>query len=240
LALRLRQKKIAARMIRATETTGTTTATAILPLSERPPELDASLALDRDGESVAVDVAPEEPVEEAADSVWVWVITITVDWPLLFVDVEVVTLSEVVECEEVDVGSGLEEDDDEVVEDEEVVVECVVVVGAVVEDSFEVVVDGWAVVEGDSLEESLEVVVAVSLEVVVGSELGDGEADAASAPVVVSAAVAWLALPCGLLLGAGAGALLLMTDDIFTRSCRGAFLEIEVDQDESICRVDGL
>jgi len=218
LALRLRQKKIAARMIRATETTGTTTATAILPLSERPPELDASLALDRDGESVAVDVAPEEPVEEAADSVWVWVITITVDWPLLFVDVEVVTLSEVVECEEVVVGSALEEDEDEVVEDEEVVVDCVVVVGAVVEDSFEVVVvDGWAVVEGDSLEELLEVVVAVSLVVVVGSELGDGEADAVSASVVESAAVAWLALPCGLLLGAGAGALLLMTDDIFNR-----------------------
>lgn len=180
-------------MIRATETTGTTTATAILPLSERPPELEASLALDRDGESVAVDVALEEPVLEAADSVWVWVTTTTVDWPLLFVDVEVVNLSEVVEEEEVVVGSGLEEDDEEeeVVEDEEVVVGCVVVDGAV-EDSLEVVVvEGWAVVEGASLEESWEVVVAASLDdVVVGFELADAEADAVSASVVESAAVA--------------------------------------------------
>lgn len=192
MALRLRQKKIAARISRATETTGTTTATAILPLSERPPELEASLALDRDGESVAVDVALEEPVLEAADSVWVWVTTTTVDWPLLFVDVEVVNLSEVVEEEEVVVGSGLEEDDEEeVVEDEEVVVGCVVVDGAV-EDSLEVVVvEGWAVVEGVSLEESWDVVVAASLDdVVVGSELADAEADAVSALVVESAAVA--------------------------------------------------
>lgn len=195
MALRLRQKKIAARISRATETTGTTTATAILPLSERPPELEASLALDRDGESVAVDVALEEPVLEAADSVWVWVTTTTVDWPLLFVDVEVVNLSEVVEEEEVVVGSGLEEDDEEeeeeVVEDEEVVVGCVVVDGAV-EDSLEVVVvEGWAVVEGASLEESWEVVVAASLDdVVVGFELADAEADAVSASVVESAAVA--------------------------------------------------
>lgn len=63
LALRLRQKKIAARMIKATETTGTTTATAMVPLGDKPPPPEAAaVADDNAAESVAVEEPPVEAV----------------------------------------------------------------------------------------------------------------------------------------------------------------------------------
>lgn len=113
-------------MINATETTGTTTATAIVPLGERPPELAAEVEVARAAESVAleevVDVAP------GLTAVWVDVITTTVvpcvdvnvvSWALEVVDgavvvEEVVEVVEVVEevdevvVDEVDVGSGVD------------------------------------------------------------------------------------------------------------------------------------
>lgn len=42
-------------MINATETTGTTTATAIVPLGERPPELAAAVEVESAAESVALE-----------------------------------------------------------------------------------------------------------------------------------------------------------------------------------------
>jgi hypothetical protein len=54
---------MAAKTINATETTGTTTATAIVPLGERPPELAAPVDVARAAESVALeDVMDEAPV----------------------------------------------------------------------------------------------------------------------------------------------------------------------------------
>jgi hypothetical protein len=54
---------MATKTINATETTGTTTATAIVPLGERPPELAAPVDVARAAESVALeDVMDEAPV----------------------------------------------------------------------------------------------------------------------------------------------------------------------------------
>lgn len=63
LAFRLRQKKIAARIISATETTGTTTATAMVPLADRPWP-DEAAVVDNAAELVADDelVADATPV----------------------------------------------------------------------------------------------------------------------------------------------------------------------------------
>lgn len=119
-ALRLRQKKSSAKIINATETTGTTTATAIVPLGERPPELAAEVEVASAAESVALEeVVDEAPVLAA---VWVDVITTTVvpcvdvnvvSWALEVVEGAVV-VEEVVEgmdevvVDEVDVGSGVD------------------------------------------------------------------------------------------------------------------------------------
>lgn len=209
-ALRLRQKKIAARMIRATETTGTTTATAILPPSDSPPELGAAVAPDREAESVEVPVALDELVAEVADSVWVWVTTTTVDWPLLL-EVVVITLS-VVEEELVVVVGGDDEEDG--VLDDSVVVEWVVVEG-----SLEVV--GLAVGLGVSLDEDEDevVVVAASDEEVEGSAaVADADVEAVSAPEPAPESVAWAFVAVASLL---APALLLMLDDILAVIGRG-------------------
>ena len=116
-ALRLRQKKSSAKIINATETTGTTTATAIVPLGERPLELAAEVEVASAAESVAL----EEMVDEAPvlAAVWVDVITTTVvpcvdvnvvSWALEVVDGAVVVEEVVEEVDEVVVdevvGSG--------------------------------------------------------------------------------------------------------------------------------------
>jgi hypothetical protein len=112
-------------MINATETTGTTTATAIVPLGERPPDPAAVPEVASAAESVAleegIDVAP------VLDAVWVDVTTTTVvpwvDVNVVFSSLEVVdgavVVEEVEEVEEevdevevgvgeVDVGSGVD------------------------------------------------------------------------------------------------------------------------------------
>lgn len=95
-------------MINATETTGTTTATAIVPLGERPPDPAAVPEVASAAESVAleevIDVAP------LLDAVWVDVTTTTVvpcvDVNVVFSSLEVVdgavVVEEVEEVEEVD------------------------------------------------------------------------------------------------------------------------------------------
>lgn len=177
-ALRLRQKKSSAKIINATETTGTTTATAIVPLGERPLELAAEVEVASAAESVAL----EEMVDEAPvlAAVWVDVITTTV---VPCVDVNVVSWA----LEVVDGAAVVEEVVEEV---DEVVVDEVVGSGAGVD------------VVGSGAGELLVLLVVVllvvgSAEVVVGAavdeevvELEEVVGWAADVSLVVSAAEA--------------------------------------------------
>jgi len=94
-ALRLRQKKRAAKIIRATETTGTTTATAMVPLVERPEEAAAAVEVDCAADSVALeDAMDEEPVSVG---VAVDVTMTTVVPPVLLLETEETTVDSGVE-----------------------------------------------------------------------------------------------------------------------------------------------
>lgn len=193
-------------MINATETTGTTTATAIVPLGERPPEPAAEVEVASAAESVAleevVDVAP------GLAAVWVDVITTTVvpwvdvnvvSWALEVVDGAVVVeeVEEVVEVveeadevdevvvDEVDVGSGVD-----VVGSGVGVLLVLLVVLLVVVGSAEVVV-------GAAVDEEV-----VEVEEVVGWAAGVSLVVSAAAAEVCAAVSAALAATDGAVAGA--------------------------------------
>ena len=191
-ALRLRQNHNAARTIKATETTGTTTATAIVPPDDKPLPLLAFDAARAAPESVALAAAElaEVPVLEVRESVCVLVMTTMVCELFASVEVEVESGGEVVlgslgtVCRVVDVE---EEDDVEVVGGgggADVVVDVLEVdvdeVVEVVEDEV-LVVDGTGgmLVTGEVVAgwAGAVVVTGAGAAVVVGDSFGTGAAD---------------------------------------------------------------
>lgn len=163
-------------MIRATDTTGTTTATAIVPLVDRPEEEAAAAVALESAAELPVEDAPVEALVGSTEAVEVTYTTVVP--PLLLLEIEERT---VVSGWEVVVGSVVVEGTAAVVD--ELVVEGIEVVGSAVDALL--VVDGVEVVDGTSADEVEEAEV-VGTAVVSAAEV--------SAAVVVGAAVDSLAL----------------------------------------------